>query len=95
MTKVFPVRIEPRVFSIDGDERTSSYLQPSTPHERLLELTVILANGIHRLREIPPVPPEFCGIPADSSPSDLEPVATTRPDGLCLQRESAEMNNVH
>jgi len=53
----------------------------SSPHERLRELTAILANGIHRLRRIAPVLPEPREIPAESSQSGLEAVATTRPDG--------------
>jgi hypothetical protein len=68
---------------------------PELPHDRLRELTAILATGILRLREIPPELPDSLEIPAESSPSSLEPVATTRPDGRCLQRESAEMNNAH
>jgi len=61
---------------------------PSTlsPHERLRELTAILANGIHRLRSIPPAPPECRQIPGESSPTGLDPEARTRPDGAVLTR---------
>lgn len=48
-------------------------------HERLRELTAILANGIHRLRSIPPVSPECRQIPAGSSPKDLDPGARSCP----------------
>ena len=58
-----------------------------TPHERLRELTAILANGIHRLRAIPPVLPECREIPAESSPTGLEADARTRPDGPGRQPE--------
>lgn len=34
-----------------------------TPHERLRELTAILANGIHRLRQIPHGGPALGQIP--------------------------------
>lgn len=44
-----------------------------TPHERLRELTAILANGIHRLREGTPAPPECGKIPAESSQTGLDP----------------------
>jgi len=60
-----------------------------TPHERLRELTAILANGIHRLRGASPAPPEGRQIPGDSSPTGLEAVATTRPDGPKREPESA------
>jgi len=60
-----------------------------TPHERLRELTAILANGIHRLRGASPVPPEGRQIPTDSSPIGLEAIATTRPDGPKREPESA------
>lgn len=52
-----------------------------TPHERLCELTAILANGIHRLRAITPAPPECGQIPADSPPTCLDPGARSSPDG--------------
>ena len=52
-----------------------------TPHERLRELTAILATGIHRLRSIPPASPECGQISGKSSPTGLEAVETTRPDG--------------
>jgi len=59
------------------------------PHERLRELTAILASGIHRLRGASPVPPEGRQIPGDSSLTGLEAVATTRPDGPKREPESA------
>lgn len=52
-----------------------------TAHERLRELTSILANGIHRLRANPPASPEDREIPADSSPTSLDSRARSRPDG--------------
>ena len=58
-----------------------------TPHDRLRELAAILASGVHRLRAIPPAPPEVRGTPAESSEAGLEPVATTRPDGTGRQPE--------
>jgi hypothetical protein len=58
-----------------------------SPHERLRELTAILANGIHRLRRFPPAKPECRRIPAESSQTGLEAVATTRPDGSGRQPE--------
>ena len=63
--------------SVDGRED----LLAMTPHGRLSELTAILANGIHRLRAITPAPPECGQIPADSSPTGLDPGAQTCPDG--------------
>ena len=67
---------------------------PSTlsPHERLRELTAILANGIHRLRAIAPAPPECGQIPAEFSQTGLDPVARTCPDGAVLTRERRSMN---
>jgi hypothetical protein len=50
-----------------------------TPHERLRELTAIMANGIHRLRAITPAPPECRQIPAESSPTGLDPGAKFYP----------------
>jgi hypothetical protein len=58
-----------------------------TAHERLSELTAILANGIHRLRAGTPAPPEDRPIPGESSPTGLEPVAPTRPYGTGRQPE--------
>jgi hypothetical protein len=52
-----------------------------TPHDRLRELTAILANGIHRLRANPSVTPERRSFPAESSENGLDCVAQTRPDG--------------
>ena len=66
---------------------------PSTlsPHERLRELTAILANGIHRLRAITPAPPECRQIPGESSSTGLDPGARTRPDRAGLtQRENGD-----
>ena len=57
------------------------------PHERVHELTAILANGIHRLRGIGPALPECREIPAESSPAGLEAVAETRPYGIGRQPE--------
>ena len=57
-----------------------------TPHERLRELTAILANGIHRLRAIPPALPECREILAESPPTGLDPGARTHPDGAVLTR---------
>ncbi len=58
-----------------------------TAHERLSELTAILANGIHRLRKITPAVPECRQIPEDSSQTGLEAVAGTRPYGTGRQPE--------
>ena len=58
-----------------------------SPHERLRELTAILANGIHRLRAVTPAPPECREIPGDSSQTGLEAVAATRPYGIGRQPE--------
>ncbi len=63
-----------------------------SPHERLRELTAILANGIHRLRAITPAVPECRDIPADSSQTGLDPGARTRPDGAVLTRQRRSMN---
>jgi hypothetical protein len=63
-----------------------------TPHERLRELTAILANGIHRLHAIPSAPPECGQIPAESSQTGLDPGARTCPDGAVLTRERRSMN---
>lgn len=62
---------------------------PLTPHERLRELTAILANGIHRLRAITPVPPDDHPISGESSQTGLEAVAATRPYGAGRQPERA------
>ena len=53
-------------------------------HERLRELTAILASGIHRLRQSPPTGPKSGQIPAESSPIGLDLGAQTRPDGAVL-----------
>ena len=58
-----------------------------TPHERLGELTAILANGIHRLRAVTPALPEDHPIPAESSQTGLEAVTTSRPYGTGRQPE--------
>ncbi len=60
---------------------------PSTPHERLRELTAILANEIHRLHTRTPVSPERHEIPAESSPTELEADARTCPYGPGRQPE--------
>lgn len=57
-----------------------------TTHERLRELTAILASGFHRLRAIIPATPECGQIPAESRPSGLDPGAWTGPDGAVLTR---------
>jgi hypothetical protein len=81
-----------------GAERTSAWAiteaapmrptpnDPSTlsPHQRLRELTAILANGIHRLRARPPVPPENREFPAEFSQTGLEPAARTCPHGVVV-----------
>jgi len=54
-----------------------------TPHERLRELTAILANGIHRLRGLSPASPERREVPAESSPTGLDSGARSRPDAPC------------
>lgn len=53
-----------------------------SPHERLRELTAILARGIHRLRARPPVHPENLKIPAEFSQTGLDPGARTCPHGV-------------
>ena len=58
-----------------------------SPHGRMFELTAILANGIHRLRAMTPASPECREVPAESSQTGLEGVATTRPDGTGRQPE--------
>jgi len=63
------------------------------PHQRLRELAAILATGIQRLRTNRSAWPDSSDFSAESSPSGLEAVATTRPDGVGLARESAEANN--
>jgi len=55
-----------------------------SPHKRLCELTAILANGIHRLRAIPPASPECREIPSDSSPSGLDSGRGLALMGPCL-----------
>ncbi|MCK6485022.1 MAG: hypothetical protein HUU22_07160 [Phycisphaerae bacterium] len=65
-----------------------------TPHERLRELTAILANGIHRLRGITPTGLKNCQIPAESSPTGLDLGAQTCPEGVMWtqQDERRSMN---
>jgi hypothetical protein len=58
-----------------------------SPHDRLRELTSILANGIHRLRAIAPAVPECGQIPSESSSTGLEGVSSTRPYGTGRQPE--------
>jgi hypothetical protein len=67
-----------------------------TPHERLRELTAILASGIHRLKAcrrpdagglygMTPASPEWGQIPGGSSQTGLEAVTTSRPYGTGRQ----------
>lgn len=58
-----------------------------TPHERLSEITAILATGVHRLRAITPVTPESGEISRESSQAGLEAVATSSPYGSERQPE--------
>ena len=64
---------------------------PSTlsQHERLRELTAILADGIHRLRAITPALPECREIPGESSQTGLDPGARTCPDGAVSRRHES------
>ncbi len=55
-----------------------------TPHERLRELTAILANGIHRLRTLRVPPTGNREISSESSQTGLDPGARTCPDGTVL-----------
>ena len=55
-----------------------------TPHERLRELTAILASGIHRLRATSAVPVGNREIPAESSRTGLDLGARACPDGAVL-----------
>ncbi|MCK6486452.1 MAG: hypothetical protein L6R00_20235 [Phycisphaerae bacterium] len=65
-----------------------------SPHERLRELTAILANGIHRIRQIPPMGPKAGQIPAEFSPIGLDPGARTCPDGaVWTQRDKRRSMN--
>jgi hypothetical protein len=66
-----------------GPVSLTRYEGPSelSPHERLRELTAILANGIHRLHTRTPASPERHEIPSESSPTALEAAARTCPDG--------------
>jgi len=75
------------VFPATGRNGSTVHADPASlsPHERLRELTAILANGIHRLRGMTPVLPECREIPAESSQTGLEAVAPTRPDGTGRQ----------
>ena len=62
-----------------------------SPHERLCELTAILANGIHRLRATTPAPPDGHPIPGESFQNSLEAVAETCPDGTeCQPKRTPE-----
>ena len=56
-----------------------------TPHERLSELTSILAKAVNRLRSRPRIA-ALIDLP-ESSQTGLEAVATTRPDGTGRQPE--------
>ncbi|MEK6674019.1 MAG: hypothetical protein AABZ47_00020 [Planctomycetota bacterium] len=49
-------------------------------HDRLRELTAILAEGIHRLRVNRSVEPECREIPSESSQTGLDPGARSCPD---------------
>jgi len=67
-----------------------------SPHKRVRELTAILANGIHCLRGLTPVVPERGQIPAESSPTGLDPGARTRPDGAVSKRlKNGRSMNAH
>ena len=60
--RLLSARQVPRQPSANGDEVAPSIgdrADPDslTPHERLRELAAIMANGIHRLRAIPPAVP--------------------------------------
>ena len=57
-----------------------------SPHERLRELTAILANGIHRLRANSAALTEKRQILGKSSQTGLDPGARTCPDGAVSWR---------
>ncbi len=65
------------------------------PHDRLNELTDILATGIHHLRAIHSALPEWAQSPADSSPVGLEQGRQLALMGPGLQPESEEIDDVH
>lgn len=79
-------------FSVSDTEVSRNHneqanLYSMSPHDRLLELSAIIANGIHRLRGSSPASPNSFENPAESPPPALEAVATTRPDGPRCQPE--------
>jgi len=63
-----------------------------TPHDRLRELTAILATSIHRLRAILPPPPD-CRQILESSLTGLDSGRGLALMGPCLQPESAEIDD--
>jgi hypothetical protein len=89
-------------------KRNAAFDDPSalSPHERLRELTAILANGIHRLRAgrrleagglrgMTPASPEWGQISAESSQTGLDPGRGLALMASCLQGESAETDDAH
>ncbi len=71
-------------------------LDSMAAHERLREVTAILATGIHRFRSIRSALPECGQIPAESSQTGLDPVARTCPDGaVSKRRENGRSMNAH
>lgn len=69
----------------DFDERAR--VDMPSPHERLLELTALLALGIHRLRNQCSVSPESIQAFAESSLNNLDSVPEPCPDGTVSTRE--------
>ncbi len=64
-------------------------------HERLLELSAILATGIHRLRAIHSASLECTQSPADSSATGLDAGREFALMGAGLQPESEESDDGH
>lgn len=72
-----------------------AYPDSRASHNRLRELTAILATGVHRLRETPTALPSVLEFPAESSQTSLDPGPCPGPDGTVLTTRDGGSNDTN